>query len=379
MERQKKKCRKEEHGQGVPAPKSTSRSTKRAALLSLATIAVVALLSVAVMQKRFGGASTDPNRLPRTPATLAELLTLPTAQLEGKDIALMNLLCAQGLPGAENLDPASYLAILDQWALHAKSEIERNLYRFQANPADYENSEGYFRMLLMSVVVYEDFGVRYNPERMASPTAAPPADDRFFADSRDVLLHGLVGERRMGTCSSMPMLYVALGRRLGYPLKLVATKAHLFIRWDSPTDRFDLEATGKGMNRYDDNHFKSWPLPVTEEEISANGYLKSLSPAEELSVFLSIRAQCLLENGRVAEAVTNFEAACRFAPTWKSSQDLLADARQKLLNGWWPSLVSASQLPSVDAFIREAQTSRQAGPQNGPDPNPLLRMRSPSQ
>ena len=29
-----------------------------------------------------------------------------------------------------------------------------------------------------------------------------------------------------GTCSSLPVLQVAVGRRLGYPLKLVTTKGH---------------------------------------------------------------------------------------------------------------------------------------------------------
>ena len=39
-----------------------------------------------------------------TPANLAQLLALPPEQLEKIDIARMNLLCAEGLPGAENLN-----------------------------------------------------------------------------------------------------------------------------------------------------------------------------------------------------------------------------------------------------------------------------------
>src|SRR5205085_7410862 len=101
-----------------------------------------------------------------------------------------------------------------------RSETERHFYRFRANPAEFENSEGYFRMLMMAVVLYEDFGVRYNPARISAP-APSEDDDHFFFDSRDVFLHGLLGSTRSGTCSSMPVLYVAIGRRLGYPLKLV--------------------------------------------------------------------------------------------------------------------------------------------------------------
>jgi len=44
-------------------------------------------------------------------------------------------------------------------------------------------------MLMMAVVMYEDYGIRYNPERIGLP-ANMEAHDRFFADSRDIFLHG---------------------------------------------------------------------------------------------------------------------------------------------------------------------------------------------
>jgi len=310
------------------------------------------------------------------PRTLAELLVLEPAALERVDIARMNLLCAEGLPGAENLNIDASLATLGQWADHAKREIDRHLYRFQAKPVEYDRSEGYFRMLMMSVVVHEDFDVRYNPERISSP-ADVRVDDHFFADSRDVLLHGLVNGRRMGTCSSMPVLYVALARRLGYPVKLVATKGHLFMRWESPSDRFDMEATGKGMNRYGDEYYRQWPFPVSDQEIQANGYLKSMTPTEELSVFLSIRGFCLMEAGRVLEAVAAFEAALRFAPDWECNRILLADAREKLARGWQQSPVIAQQPENIDAIVRWAETNRRTGPELVPDPSPVHRILQP--
>src|SRR5207249_1131644 len=50
---------------------------------------------------------------PATPKSLAELLGLPQIDLASVDIARMNLLCAQGLPGAENLDVETSLATLE--------------------------------------------------------------------------------------------------------------------------------------------------------------------------------------------------------------------------------------------------------------------------
>ena len=40
----------------------------------------------------------------KSPQTLDELLRLPPAELNRCDIALMDLLCAQGLPGTENMN-----------------------------------------------------------------------------------------------------------------------------------------------------------------------------------------------------------------------------------------------------------------------------------
>jgi hypothetical protein len=259
---------------------------------------------------------------------LRELLTSSPAELEHSDIALVNLLCAQGLPGAEGVSIPELLITLDQWTHRVRSETDRHLYRFRSNPAEYDHSEGYFRMLLMAVVLYEDFGIRYNPNRIT--TGLPTAEnDRFFADSRDLFLHGLLGERRTGTCSSMPVLYLVIGRRLGYPLKLVTTKAHLFLRWEDARERFNLEATGNGMNRYDDEHFRQWPFPLTEEEIRAEGYLKSLSAAEELAVFLSLRGNCLKEAARLEEATDCYAQASRLAPGWRSFRVLLAQSQEQ--------------------------------------------------
>jgi hypothetical protein len=204
----------------------------------------------------------------------------------------------------------------------------------------------------------------------------------------------------------MPVLYVAIGRRLGYPLKLVTTKSHLFIRWESASERFNLEATGKGMNRYDDEHFKHWPFPVTEEEIQSDGYLKSLTPVEELALFLSLRGHCLKEARRMSEAVTCYAEAARLAPASRPYRLLLDDARQALapagsgagvppaLAGWEatpvlpPPPVASPPAPgfppantlgapsggAADVFAKSLnpQPSTLSQP---PDPNPLLKTR----
>jgi hypothetical protein len=50
------------------------------------------------------------------------------------------------------------------------------------------------------------------------------------------------------------------------------------------------------------------------EEIQENAYLKSLTPAGEAAVFLSLRGECLREAGRLEEARQCYAGAARFAP-----------------------------------------------------------------
>ena len=265
----------------------------------------------------------------KTPHSLAELLDLSPAELEQCDIARMNLLCAEGLPGAEKLNVDEAVATLDTWAQHAKSEIDSNHHHYTEDPKFFYNSENFYKMVILAEVLYEDYNIRYNPKWIAPPGAERP-DDHFFADSRDILIHGLTGDQHLGTCSSMPVLYIAVGRRLGYPLKLVKAKGHLFMRWESPSEKFNMEATIKGVNHCDDEEYKKWPFPLTETDIKEEDYLKSLSAREELSVFLSIRGACQTEGEQLGDALMSLNLACKYVPTWKGNQVMMAHARARL-------------------------------------------------
>jgi len=257
------------------------------------------------------------------PHDLSSLLVLEQEELADVDIARMNVLCAQGLPGAERIDVDACLATLDAMAQRVQSETARHHYRFRRNPTEYEGSEGFYRMLMLAVVLAEDFRVHYNPAK-ATSAAQAGVRDGFFADSQDVFLHGLAAETRMGTCSSLPVLHVAVGRRLGYPLKLVATKGHLFVRWEDAQERFNVEVTGQGLNRFDDDYYRHWPMPVSESEVQAEGYLKSMTPMNELAAFLSIRGMCWQEVGNARLAAESFREAVRLTPTCRSYRMMLA-------------------------------------------------------
>jgi hypothetical protein len=77
-----------------------------------------------------------------------------------------------------------------------------------------------------------------------------------------------------------------------------------------------------------DDYYRHWPFEVSAAEEAAEGYLKSLSPAEELAVFLCIRGMCLREAGRLKEAAESFAAAARLSPGCHSREVMAAESRR---------------------------------------------------
>jgi len=151
-------------------------------------------------------------------------------------------------------------------------------------------------------------------------------EGRFnFDDSRVAFIHGMIpapgqspADTPGGTCASMPVMITAVGRRLGYPLKLVTTKGHVFVRWEgedhsSPAwrQRFNIEGTN-GFSSHPDDYYKTWPFKLTEQQVRANGYLLSLTPMEEFAMFLASRGHCGEDNKQPAFAARCYENAYRY-------------------------------------------------------------------
>ena len=198
----------------------------------------------------------------------------------------------------------------------------RHWYRFLDSPETYHNSPAYFRCYYMLQVLQEDFGVKYNPKRATDSdfqNAACMTPD--FRDSRDLFIHGII-DGEGGTCCSMPVLYAAVARRLGYPLELVEAPGHYFCRWSDPDgskfgtpEIINIEGAGYGIATYPDEYYLTWPKPWSDADKRADCYLKSLSPKQEFAGFLATRGECLSDRGRTAEAIQAYTWAIGLAPS----------------------------------------------------------------
>jgi len=221
--------------------------------------------------------------------------------LASLDLAEVNLACAQGLPGAEDLDVAACLEKIDEWAELVRHATSRNYNQFLRNPRGFDDSLSKFCMAVLCTTLQRECGVGYNPKRKDDPGDA--------CDSRNRFLHGIT-HGAGGTCASLPVLYAAVGRRLGYPLKIVEGARHLFLRWDESDsesslarDRFNIEATADGFASHPNRFYELWPFPHPDPDVDPRDYLRSLTPREELASFLCIRSIVLMDNGKFVQAI----------------------------------------------------------------------------
>jgi hypothetical protein len=256
------------------------------------------------------------------PQTLSEVLSLPVEEIEHVEIGRANLLCAEGLPGAEDLDVEEHVGRLDAWAERVRMMTERHLPGFPSIAAHFDNSEPKWRLCAMAKVLHEECGVGYHQERIES--------EPDWTDSQDLLIHGITGPRRTGTCPSLPVFFIAIGRRLGHPMNLSKAPAHSFSRWDATEhenpawrDCFNIEFHGP-VDFHDDQRYYDWPLrwPSAAREMHRRRhpsmtYIQSLPPAEEFAHSLCQRGVCLEAAGRYVEAVNTYYDCRRYDQRWE--------------------------------------------------------------
>lgn len=250
------------------------------------------------------------------PATLDQLLALTPDELQDVDIALVNLISATGLKGSEDLDISQSLATLDAWAQKIKLDTQSRMSAFYQDPSRYDNSANLFKVVNMVLTLKNAIGVDYDQAIMSRTE---------FHDSRNFFLHGCLTGDKLGGCISIPTLCVAVGRRLGYPLKLVLTREHVFFRWDDGKEIFNMEACCPGCDTYPDAYYRQWPCELGDIDIKLNGYLRSLTAVEELAVFIQTRGHCLFDTGNIADAQLMYAHAYRLMP---DSLDMLAHMRK---------------------------------------------------
>jgi hypothetical protein len=221
---------------------------------------------------------------------------------------------------------------------------------FLRDTQKYDNSSAYFHTESMLYALWKYLGIRYNPERI-------PVDSPFYLE--DAYIHGAIFGNG-GTCASLPILYAAIGRRLGYPIKLVHAFAtamrvgHRFARWDDPNgERMNFEANPTGMSRHPDDYYRTgtYALPADHERRCC--FLQSMTPRQELADFLFGRAGWWLDAGNDREAAH----AALWAWALHPENELFRARACTILMAWHDKLV-ARRPPRFPRILAQTWTRR---------------------
>jgi len=241
--------------------------------------------------------------------SLSDLCKLNDNEFEGLDIVELNLAIAREISSCSALNVTGYVESVDRWAKRVRQEIDRHLYKFREDPGQYNDSLAYFKALVMCTVVGQDFGVRYDRE------------DFSFTQPEDLFLHGII-DRRKGTCISLPVLYVALGQRLGFPIRGVALPGHTFCRWDDTEtgERFNIEAANLGgLTVHEDDYYRQWPFELDPRWEREHHVLKSLTLREYASVLVGALGAYFSATGDVPSTTRYDALACWLDPVNRSA------------------------------------------------------------
>jgi hypothetical protein len=239
-------------------------------------------------------------------------LLLDDGNLERCDIARANLLAAEGLPGTEAIDLDRSQRKLDAMARRVAQCM--NPAAFEKRPEHWDSSFNLFRTHVLVSVLQREFAVRYNPAKVS-------VDVPF--DIQDSFIHGVL-DGPGGTCGTLPVVLIAVGRRLGYPLSLVHARGekygHSFARWDEPNgERFNIELGPDSFACPPDGHYRTGSHAQgryrTKPEWEARGIvLKSNTRREELAAFMATRSVCWDKLGNGRRAAEAMAWATAFAP-----------------------------------------------------------------
>jgi regulator of sirC expression with transglutaminase-like and TPR domain len=220
-------------------------------------------------------------------------------------------------------------------------------------------------MEMLATVLQQDFGTQYNPARAVPQLRGEhEPSDVFFADSKDVFLHGLLGGSHQGTCSSLPVLYVAVAQRLGYPVSLASARGHFYVRYDDGPDHLNVDATTLGFKTETDEFYRHWPQAISDEEAKTYGLLRPMTKSEVLGSFLTIRAATLTSMRRFDEAAATWRDAARFLPGSPALKRIVDHAFARAKNErdadrWdqlWDEVANLEVRPDADyAYFRDRQ------------------------
>ena len=266
------------------------------------------------------------------PPTIDELLDLPSLQRGAASPAELSLLCARGLPGGHDVASDQCLAALAQWTDLVRAETEQRLTRLPqgdhlTRAALETSSPSRCKAQALLQTLHDMLGSDRQPASLEDGTLEAAVATGHPLDPRDLFLGGILepaNSPHRPTSVSLPWLYLAVGRRLGYPLRLAAQDGRLLLRWEGQNEQFTLDWQRSWTEspvdapalRFNVEH-PGGQLPFAPSDQvppPSPSPMHLLTADDELAMLLSARGACLESHGQNREALVAYAQAHRLSP-----------------------------------------------------------------
>ena len=294
-----------------PAPQAVAGSSWISSLVLIAIGGILAALVMMIVDVEDSGTKTPQikNDLRSNARSVWELLALSDDELENVDVVEMNVAVAREIPGLQELDYYKYKAVVDGWAEQVEASLPEGEAVFNKTPEQWKNDIHFFRLGQGAAFLSQVVGIKYIEEQKNLKTVR-------YEDSADLFLHGLI-DKKVGTCGNMPILHVALGRRLGWPVSLSSVRSHTVCRFDDGKNVYNIEATdtdkgGMFSAGTDAEYVERFQLPSIAKECGSD--LNRMSAREMLGYFITLRARHFADTGRMDLADRDYSLARSLIP-----------------------------------------------------------------
>lgn len=188
-----------------------------------------------------------------------------------------------------NIVVSKYSEMLD---MHVNNVHRLTLMQPKQDPAT--------QIRVLNAYLYQMLGIHYDP----SPKAHDNQENYFLPRILDT---------REGICVNMPMLYMAIAHRLGYPIYMVAAPEHFFLKYVGDGLAYkNIEAT-KGGEYASDSHY-IYNLNISKKGIESGAYLHPLNNKEFVAMLLMQNSLVLAKRMETDKSIFYLKKAIELNP-----------------------------------------------------------------
>lgn len=159
------------------------------------------------------------------------------------------------------------------------------------------------------------------------------ARDPFSRAKQDYYYLNGILDTKKGICYTMPLLYVAVAQRVGYPIYPVAAPDHLFVRYVDPSFQEQNVETTSGGKYFTDEHYVK-DFSVNERALKSGSYMKTMTYREFLGHILVTSTFAMRRDGH--KTLAYLERGAKLHPNFADFHLGLSEgyiAKSKIVNG----------------------------------------------